>query len=161
MSKHTLSGWEEEDKDVSVILIATHLDDFRLAYSLNKHCSTLFVNVSDVLNIQKFGENHSFTKYVSNYKSTTNRCYLVHNQIITKSSPATSKGLFANSESIKLPLLKSYSKWPFLLISSSESSQELMNGIRLTPNISAFQAVDFQSLSKYNQNIIYNIYNED
>jgi hypothetical protein len=161
MSKQTLSGWKEDDKNISVILITAHLDDFRLAYTLNRYCLTQFVNISNLPKTSQAKQNQSFTKFVSAQSSTISRCYLVHNQYVIKNSTSTSANLFNNLETVKLPLIKSYPKWPYILIHSSESHQELLLRVRLVPNIIAHQVVDFQTLSNNDQNIIYNIYNED
>jgi len=160
MSKQTL-GLEEDEKEIGVLLLSTHLEDYRLAYTLNKFCATNFICVSELPHYSKIKANTSFSFFYSLASSTLSSCYLVSNQVLNKSYQPILGNLFDKPDSHMIPMLKVFSKWPYFLLFPLEYSNVWNKKLEVVRTITAMQTIDFQSLSKSDKNIIYTIYNED
>ncbi len=161
MSKQTLYALEEDDRKIGIMLVASNLEDYRLAYTLNKFCTTNFVCVSEFPRSLKNMTNSSFSFFFSLANSTLSSCYLVNNQMLVKSTQPILDNLFERPDSHVLPMLKGFAKWPYFLLFPLEWLTEWNEILAHIRTITATQIIDFQSLPKSDKNIIYTIYNED
>lgn len=159
MSKFILTGWEDNDDSFCVLLIATHLDDYRLAYLINKQHNLNFVNVTTQKGVFSNQKSTYFNIYQSDKGVRSECAYLVHNQIVSLETVASPDNLFSEQMPKSKPLLKTCQQWPFFLLSFQ--GEELRRNLRLMRDISAIQLIDFQHLSKNEQQILNNIFYEN
>jgi hypothetical protein len=97
MQIHSLDFEDFSEDNYSLIGIHTVLEDYKLAYLLNKHLNTTFTRASYSLDFEKEKNNASFSIY--NYSNSTYdfEWFLLANSSIVENK-SQSEGLFSSSE---------------------------------------------------------------
>ncbi len=161
MSKQSLPDIEDDEKNICVLLLSTHLEDYQLAYTLNKFCSTSFVSVFELTQFSKIKSDTFVSLYYNAAKAKLSASYLVNNQLLSKISQPTVEDLFTKPQLKTSPLLKEHPKWPYFLLFSNDLLAEWTTRIKIVRAITASQTIHFQSLSKSDKNIINTFYYEE
>ena len=153
MSSFELTDWEDE-LDLKIIALASHLEDYQLAYSLNKELGILLTNRPELLTIKKNKQNFQFSIYSSKPKSDVPTVYLIDNQSVQAEQISNSGSLFNNSFLYQQTLISTLKKWHYLVVFVDGIWTKNLLTLNQNKNILYTQAVDIKLLTKQEQAII-------
>lgn len=157
MKTHVLLDWEDES-DLHVIGVSSHLADYKLAYTVNKHSSYFLKNTSKSMLVLNKNQTGSFYNvFKSNSSKNTAALYLVKNQSFYTISCSVSNDLFGNEINYSQYLIKSLHKWPFLVLSDEQIDWSWVKLIQKQAYISYYQPIDFNIVNKKEQSILRSI----
>lgn len=94
MQVHSLGIDEIEETDYVLISIHTGLEDYKLAYLLNKHVKTRFVKSRNEVEIEENNQTASFSVFKYSDETLCNDWYLIANKYHGKSVKPITNGLF-------------------------------------------------------------------
>ncbi len=161
MSKHILIDWEDDVDELSILLLLSSLEDYRLAFELNKTFGYSFsACLTDICKTNKKSQ-YYFRSYHSFDSNNNASLYLIENQSYSSSNPVSSGGLFETETHLTEYLLPKFSKWPFILVSEDLNSLNSFTKSTLQSTITAKQLVDFKDLRSNEQNIFTHYYYEN
>jgi len=117
--------------------------------------------VSQERSIKKFDSEMQITMYYSPLQNSSAPFYLVLNQMLYKYNYQKSNNLFGQNLPLSTPLLKSFKKWPYFILTASPIDASFINSLSQIQSIISIQPFEFQSLTKSEQLIINNIFYEN
>lgn len=161
MTKLMLDDWTDELPEIYILGIHSHLEDFRLAYELNRHQNTFFAVSQHALTLYDEAAKYEFNYFKNVGKLNTPTCYLIKNQSVYQYSvPDESQHAtpLANKQKI---LIKTKQKWPFMLISHDLDWLVFLNKQRHPKVFLASQLIEFESLSKSEKETLITLYYEN
>ena len=153
MSSFELTNWEDE-LDLKIIALASHLEDYQLAYSLNKDLGILLTNRPELLTIKKNKQSFQFSVFSSKPKSDVPTDYLIDNQSVQTEQISNSGSLFNNSFLYQQTLISTLKKWHYLVVFVDGIWTKNLLTLNQNKNILYTQAVDIKLLTKHEQAII-------
>ncbi len=157
-------SFDDLNNDEAFTLIAIHciLDNYRLAYLLNKHLKTAFVkDQSDVINI-KLNTNYALFEYLDTneeitYNLVENRC-----KVITKKVKTNATNLFSEEDHTNETthyLIPEHKKAGYFLKIDTEftnkRTQDFINKILEIPQVITAYYVNAENLKSKNNLIFY------
>jgi hypothetical protein len=156
MSAVILNDWEDET-ELGIITLASHLEDYQLAFVLNKHFKTHFKNNIDPINFNRRGRGFKYSVYKSSETKYTPTLFLIDNQSVQESSAEVNHTLFNSTSFIQSSLIESLKKWHYFMISTdAEWLNEAIGKIKLEDIIYSL-SIDIKSLKQNEQSILYSI----
>jgi len=156
MSAVILDDWEEET-NLGLLAISSHLEDYQLAFTLNKLFRTHLKNKYNPTNTKKRGRFFIYSVYKSEETKTTPTLYFIDNQSIQESQAEATNTLFNSTGYVQTPLIESLKKWQFLVICTDIVWLEEVIKKLISKNITYTLKIDIQSLKQNEQSIIYSI----
>ncbi len=153
MSSFELTDWEDE-LDLKIIAVASHLEDYQLAYSINKHLGILLTNRPNLLSIEKNKNNYQFSVFSSKVKSDAPIVYLIDNQSVQAEQISNSGSLFSDSFLYQQTLISTLKKWHYLVVWVDGIWTKNLLTLNQNKNILYSQGIDIKTLTKNEQAII-------
>ncbi len=153
MTTHLLHDWEE-DVDLFVVGISSHLEDYRLAYAINKALGTALVNEAAPFSVFSKKEEQQYSLYFSPKNYSLPHFYLVSNQSLPKNNLKNMPTLFSDEGLYRSYLLNRFKKWPYILISEDGAWFDQLNVLRENREISYLHPIIYTTLNKNEQALI-------
>ncbi len=100
MQVHSLELDDFTDIDYVLISIHTGLEDYKLAYLLNKHLNTFFEKSKNSLDFKEGEQNVSFSIYSYEDEPSFNNWYLISNKYQGVSRKTIKNGLFETANEV-------------------------------------------------------------
>ncbi len=161
MSKHVLTDWEDDIEELSILLLLSSLEDYRLAYELNKAFGYSFTSCLSDITKTNNKANYSFRSFYT-YDSNNNSCiYLFENQSYSSNMMVSSGGLFGTESHLIDYLMPKYNKWPYILVSEEINSLSSFANAKANSAITTRQLVDFKKIKSTEQNTFTHYYYEN
>jgi hypothetical protein len=159
MAKLILNDWaDQETTTLSLLLIHISIEDYQLAYFVNKHAGLSFKAAADLTVHAQHGESKH---RVFSAKSSDNSLFLIGNQSYLSNSNAVYADLFHAETTARSFLLKKYSKWDYALLSADIDALLSMEKLFKQHAITVSQPVDLEKLNATEQAALTNFIYEN
>jgi hypothetical protein len=160
MITHHLSEWEDE-VSLGVVCIASHLEDYRLAFVLNRLLNTSFKNNASLIETSQKKKTFGFSVFISKESKNNPAAYLVDNLSVQEESPEASSALNGINPSIQGHLIKSLKKWHYLLCSEDlDWCAQTIKKLN-SKDIIYYQSINYQHLKQNELDILTSIIYDD
>lgn len=156
MSAFLLTGWENEI-DLGIVALASHLEDYQLAYTINQILNTKFKNNINPLSVDKKKHSYQYSVFKSIDTRTTPLMYLIDNLSFQEDLVTTNNSLLDNASFYQIPLIKTLKKWHYIIISEDVLWLKQMVKTKNLHNIIYAHQSDIKTLNKYEQTILHSI----
>ena len=147
MISHQLTKWED-DVNLGIICIASHLEDYRLAHALNKTITTSFKNKPALLETKQNKKSFAFSVFISEGAQNKPIVFLVDNHSVQLESKIKNNALFNLNPLLQRPVISSLKKWHYILFSEDLAWCGKTKDLLVSKDILYTQIIDNQTLKK-------------
>lgn len=147
MISHQLTKWEDEI-ELGIVCIASHLEDYRLAFSLNKTLTTRFRNKPKLVETTQNKKAFGFSVFVSERSRNKPVVFLVDNHSVQADARNENNTLFNLSPLLQRPVINSLKKWHYIMFSEDLAWCGKINSLLSSKDILYTQKIENNSLKK-------------
>jgi hypothetical protein len=155
MAKLVLHDWEDDvDIGLQVSVLHSSIEDFRMAYHLNRHCRLALKAANDiVLNTKPSGQS-KYSVFHCTVLNSNIGLFLISNRSYASTNLSKVADLFSAEAETYTYLLPKFDKWDYILL--SDNYEVLSKFDKSINEITASQIVDFKTFKITEQSVFRN-----
>jgi hypothetical protein len=147
MIAHQLTQWEDEIA-LGIVCIASHAEDYRLAFSLNKTIRTCFKNKAALIETKQKNKAFGFSVFVSQRRQNKPVAFLVDNHSVQSDVIDGQGTLFSLNPLLQRPVISSLKKWHYIMFSEDLAWCNQVKDQLVSKDILYTQTINYQTLKK-------------
>lgn len=147
MIAHQLTQWEDE-LALGVVCIASHVEDYKLAFVLNKTLNTRFVNKATLIETKQKNKTFGFSLFRSERTRNKPVAFLVDNHSVQSDGVDAQSSLFYVNPLLQRPVISSLKKWHYILFSEDVDWCNEVKTLLIAKDILYTQTINYQTLKK-------------